>query len=608
MEVFNTFDGGQVTQEHPTKLADNESVLVENADIVAGGVLINRGAYVKTNDPKVTITGISQGVFNYENLFGGVVIEAIGGKLYTVLQNTYTLLTITGLASFQTTRLIEAVQHGSIMYIATGSGLVKFDGTTASLVTPYTPTGDEALYTGLNALAADPESYIQDTTASDSNTILGFKCASRYGLTNTYTDITAYVDKISTDTLEYRWSSKYSTEAKYTVWQDWSTNKVYHHKYAKKTDYSIKCEIRKQGTTNVLDDYILSKFRVLSSPDPKPAPTINGADLSLCNRILVHYDRLMIYGDTGNPNNLYISQLNNFAYFPRTNTIVVHDPFRGILQSVIQYRNFLLTFTDNIIYMITGSSPADYDKQPINTTVGTTHPYSVQATQNYVLFVAKDNRLYMAKLIRATSLMMDVQPMDIKVKDDFIKHVRLAVNVLSTVYNEQYYLYVGSGVGDNYLYRYYYNTGVWVRDKVAVDFNYLTTIYNTLTASSNTNGRIYKLSKGVYFDDVNTQFAINIISKDYDYGMPYHKKKLKQFQLLCTLNSVTTVNVNLYLDDVIVAENVSGDPSQNNKDSQKLIISMSGRFRYIKTNLQITVMEDIQILGFGFIFKYGMPK
>lgn len=619
METFTDFSGGIVTREHPAKLADNEFQVMENVDLVAGGAVAQRWGYKRVSDGGA-VTGYSQALLNYENLTGGLTLEAVAGKLYKVVGGVYTQIVITNLATFQATRPIEAVQIGTKMYIATGSGLVSFDGTTATLVTPYTPNADEAIYTGKNALATDPESYIKNlsdgTVTADQ--IMGLKCATRYGLTNTYTDITAYVQYKVGDVLEYRWSSKYTSETKYTVWQDWSTNATYHHKYGKKTDYSIKCEIRKQGTTAILDDYTLGKFRVLSSPDPNPPPTINGADLNTCNRILFHYNRLWLYGDTGNPNNVYISQLNNYTYFPRTYTTPINDPQRGILQNITYYRGSLLAFTNHGIKMIEGESPSDLVITPIHTNIGTLAPYSVQVIGNTVAFVGSDNRIYnLVPTYRTISAaVMNLQPLDEKIRDGYTGAIgssfiiSTSTVILSTVYNNQYYLYLGGGA-NNYMYRYYYEEGVWVRDKIAQKMSQLKTFYNILMTSSDANARIYQLTQGYYYDDSNTIFTVLISTKDFDYGMPYHKKKLKQVQLIAKTKADVTITLNLYGDDVLLNgsnNTIVSDPSKDGNDSQKFILSSSGRFRYIRGLISFQVKDDVTLLGIGFVFKQSSPK
>jgi hypothetical protein len=610
LETFSSFGGGMNTQEHPAKLSDGECQLLENVDIIAAGVVRNRGAYKKTADGGGTITGISQGLFLYADPVSSQVIEAVGGKLYKVSSGVYTNLPITGLATgFQTTRTIEAVQYRNKLYIATGSGLVTYDGTTAALLAAYQPTGHEALYTGTNGYALNPDTYLTDTTNSSSNTILGLKTDQRYGVINKAVTFTAYVDKIVSDTLEYQFSSKYMTDPKYYVWQPWSSLKTYTHAFGKNTDYSIQCEIRKVGTTAVLSKFELPKFRVAATPDATPEPTINFDDMKLCTRILLHYDRMWLYGDTNNPDHLYISHLNNFAYYPRTNIIRVYDELRGNLQKAVRYRNFLICFTDNSIQMITGVSPADFVKSPVHTSIGTIRPSSIQVIKNYIVFAATDGSVNILKSFNYSSTdKLNVERIDNNIRESISAKLKIATKVLSAVYEDQYYLYIQSG-SSYYIYRYYYEVGVWVRDVLAIPMSNMTNISNVLNLTSDTNGRIYQLIRGFYFDDVSTVYNMNITTKDFDFGMPHHKKKLKQFQLISKLTSATTVNITITGDDVsLISQSVVGDPTKNANDSQKFNVTGSGRFRYVNTNLSIPVRGEIQLLNFGFIFKQSSPK
>ena len=133
MDVQGSFAGGMVSQSHPEKLRDDQYQIMENADIIQGGVTQSRGAYSKTNDPSTPISGLTQGKWRYANLAGGTDIVAINGNLYSVVNNSYTKIPITGLTNgFQTSREINAVQLRDKMYFATGSGIVVYDGSTAS--------------------------------------------------------------------------------------------------------------------------------------------------------------------------------------------------------------------------------------------------------------------------------------------------------------------------------------------------------------------------------------------------------------------------------------------------------------------------------------------
>lgn len=608
VEVFGSFGGGMVTQPHPEKLKSDESLLVENADILAGGAVQNRGAYAQTNTS--LMIGNTQGRFKYQGLGESLELVAVSGQLYAVVGDTYTLLSINGLPSFQTTRPVEAVQLREKMYIATGSGIVVYEGgESISLMTPYAPNGLEALYIGTNGLAADPLNYLSDTTGAG-NVILGVTSSSRYGLVNVNVTFTAYVQKVVTDTLEYQFETKRVDQPveDYDINKAFSTDKTFTVSFPTKADYMVRVTIRKQGTTVNLSQYVLPRYKVNTTPDEKPEPEINFEDMKLCNRILIHYDRLLLYGDTGNPDFLYISHLDKFDYFPRTNIIKVTDPLRGSLNNVTRFKELLVCFTNGSIQMITGTNPSTYELQPVHTTLGTKFNNSVQVMQNYIVFVGNDNGIYVLKTFNfASTNKMNVERIDDKIKDSIVGLISGASRIVSAIYDNQYYVYIENGE-DRLIYRFYHDLGVWVRDSLAFPINTMENVDNTLVLTSPTGGIIYRLKRDVFRDGLNKIFRMRIKSKHFNMDVAHHRKKMKQYQLLAKLTSKTTINLGVYVDDKqVINTPLSFDPLQE-ADTQKLTVTASGRFRYTKTDLNIPVHENLQLTGFGFIFKENTPK
>lgn len=615
IDVFGRFTGGINTQAHQENLKDDEFVVMENFDIVAGGALRNRGAYVQTNSPSVAIPGMTQGKFKHYNDDGtSVDIIAIAGKLYTYSGNTYTQLPITNLASFQTTKAIEAAQYRDTTYFATGSGLVRYVNGVASLITAYAPNGLEALYIGTNALAANPDAYLSDAVGAGS-TILGVVPSTRYGEPNKSITFTAYISKPAPDVLEYQWELKTLAETDYKIVKAFGTgNKSWANTFTKNDDYMIRCSIRKQGTTVTLNQYILPKYRIQSAPDSNPPQAANYSNLSQCTKVVVHYDRLIIYGDPSNPDFLYFSHLNNFSYFPTTNVVKMIDPHRGQIQKVIQFKSFLVCFTTNSIQMITGTNPQTFVKQYIHNFIGTrSNGGTVQVMGNFVAFVGSDFGVYVLKSYELTTgkNQTNIQRIDGVVRDTLTMTGKLAQKMLSTIYDNQYYLYYEQG-SSSVIYRYYMDTGVWVRDTLPFPLRTLETTDNQeLYATSNSGGTIYKLVRNQFKDGTNSPIVMKLKSKDYNGGMPHHRKKIKQFQLLADLNN-TVISTSVYGDNTLVTPNgvaydLVNDPTQNS-DAQKLRVSANGKCRYVKFDLSITMVENIRLIGFAFVGKDNSPK
>jgi hypothetical protein len=129
-----------------------------------------------------------------------------------------------------------------------------------------------------------------------------------------------------------------------------------------------------------------------------------------------------------------------------------------------------------------------------------------------------------------------------------------------------------------------------------------------VTACATNNGTIYKLDPDKFVDGTNKRYTMKVVSKNFVFGMPHHRKKLKQYQLVTKLKPSSSIMVSIYADDKLLSNvPLSYDPNQNS-DSQKLIVMSSGRFRYVKVDLTIPVRDSIQLIGFGFVFKQNTPK
>ena len=144
---FTNFAGGLNTVTANDLLKDEECVKLVNVNLAERGSLRRRfgmGGY-----GKALPSGKGQGFFVFKMKNGTKVeIAAIEGKLYNV--QTGAEITIAGLpyGYFQKTRPVEAVVYRDNLYIATGSDLVEFNGTTAKVVEPYVPNPLEYMYVG----------------------------------------------------------------------------------------------------------------------------------------------------------------------------------------------------------------------------------------------------------------------------------------------------------------------------------------------------------------------------------------------------------------------------------------------------------------------------
>ena len=222
-ESYIDFSGGLNSEIANENLRDNEYPVLDNVD------LSNRGSAKKRTGRKLVNNlseyGIGQGLFHFfrEGEPKPDTIIAVGGKIFIILhgQTTAVQLNMTDAGApftFQTTKQIEAVQYGTKMYVATGTKIVVIEyenpgGFTGKVIEPYKPTVMEAIYIGTNALAPNPDTFIQDGVDTTLK-IAGIKPTKRTGIVNTTTPMTVFINKpVSMTSLDYKWEFKKSEAA-----------------------------------------------------------------------------------------------------------------------------------------------------------------------------------------------------------------------------------------------------------------------------------------------------------------------------------------------------------------------------------------------------------
>lgn len=543
IEIFSDFTGGLNTVTTNDNLSDRELTFLENADLDSRGAITRRlGMHSHITPP---VNGIGQGYFRYYKNDGTYEeIVAINGKLY----KNGVELPITGMTDFQKTRKVEAVQFRDKLYIATGTYLVYYDGgATAKLTQAYKPVGQEALYIGYNALAPDPINYTEDSinTFNSIDTVL---FSTRYGVVNKPFTTTIIVTKISGDILEYKTEVMLPNTSTWVVLQDFSPivgGKTVSYTPTTIGDYAYRFTIRKQGTTGQDIVYNIPKYSVKQTED---TTTLDTSFIHSCNRIFTHNDRLCLYGDTGKPNQLYFSHLNNPTYFPMNNTVDFKSDRQEGLTAIVKYRNLLVAFTPSNIQALYGSSPLDFVKKVINSSIGCSAPYSATVVENAVYFVSKEG-VYALVSTGAVDDRMNVRRLDERIWNA----LPTSNDCVGTYFDKQYHLVYPT---DKVRFRFYTQMGVWTKDKSEnMNLSNLTEWDGLLYGQKKDNGQV------VYFDPRNTGVVTDlgevykfiVETKFFDFGAPYHPKVLKQLQLLMKVQHIaSSFRVYIYSDSNIV--------------------------------------------------------
>lgn len=504
----------------------------------------------------------------------------------------------------QATRMMEAVQWYQKAFIATGSGLYEWDGTEIKPVAPYTPEPLDALYTGLNALADDPDNFLADGTGSTVQ-LTGVTFDKRYGIMNENFTLTAYHSKPAGTILEYKFEYRYPFEADgvYHLGQNWSESKTWTFKAEGEGDMQFRISARTKGKEISEAIYLVPKYTIKAKDDPNDIkPDLGG--IKTCNRIMLHWERLIMYGDTTNINTIYISHLKNAAYFPIPNTLFFETTRTEAVNTIVKFRDYLVAFTDTSTQALFGKSPSDYRRVVLNTSIGCIASRGAAVMDNYVAFLSADGIQYL-KSVGYVDDKANIAPLDGNITDMVPKNARDAVLVM---YNNQLQATFPSS---SERFRFYKMMGIWTYDKSPYLNNVDSIVYNNKLYHLRNNGTV-NIEDSETYKDLDHVYVSEFETRYLDFGLPYHPKKLKELQILAKAAQEGQVaTVRMYLDgavrtqDVLEWEAKFVTVEEYNTFIDKLRVS--GKCLRVKMQVQHTLDSYIQFLGFSLIHKLKKP-
>ena len=115
--------------------------------------------------------------------------------------------------------------------------------------------------------------------------------------------------------------------------------------------------------------------------------------------IAVYKDRLIISGNTKDPNMVYISDVNNPLYFPSALPVQT-PPVGDYITCLIPFRDSIVIGRRDSIYMLTGSTNRDdtsvsqFSLQRVNTHTGIPNYCCSNQINNYLFYVGSDGHAY----------------------------------------------------------------------------------------------------------------------------------------------------------------------------------------------------------------------
>lgn len=585
-EAFMDFSGGLNTEITNEKLEENEFPVMLNVDLSGrSSARLRYGRKLIANRHGAK----AQGIFFYyrDGEAYPDTILALDGRLFVKPHDAteFSLVPTRDLNNnpfdFQTTRTVEAVQYRSTMYIATGTRLVELehDGDwKAKVVEPYTPTVMEAIYIGTNGLADNPDSYIQDGVSVTNNVeAIGIKPQYRTAAVNVPITMTAYINRPSgyTDSVDYKWEYKKSSENSWTVSADFEEDeKAHEFAFDTATNYDIRVTVRKNGDTadpELPQTYVMTGYEVKAVEDRTGVHPVTG--IHTCNRIVLHWDRILLYGDTHNPFQMYVSDLQNARYFPVSNTINFDTGKQEAITAAVRFQNMLVVFTKTTIQTLLGKSTDDYERYQIHDGIGCVAGWSARVVGNNVLFLSHEG----VHALRPNPYRLDT--MNVKRVDEQVKsEMPTDENACAVVTDSQYWLCFPDR---KEIYRLYYETGVWVKDKsnnldIVQFLLYGEDVYNITS-----KGNLYQHDTTT-FTDAGLDYEMVVETKLHDLSASFNNKKLRRLYVLARHYPThsTELYVTVQADSSIVLSPESGEVILHENGSVQWIERTEPNFHY----------------------------
>lgn len=471
----------------------------------------------------------------------------------------------------------QTVKVGSLVYkctqagtsgtvttaFGTGTGIVdgscKWDYAwqewNAKVVVAYAPTNMEAIYIGTNALAANPNQYVQDNLSAASLSVAGIQPDKTKGNVNQPTVFTAFTNRPSTITsVDYLWEYRLSGAT------TWTSGQAYAQDAAGKTwkfspdtisNYDIRLTIRDHSVTTTTAQMILSSYEVDPTENKLANTPLDSSAMNRCRKILLHWDRILLAQDDKNPFQMYISDLSNPRYFPSTNTIHFDTGKQEPITAIVRYRGMLIVFTRSTIQSVSGKTVETYVRNLVHDQVGCAAGLSAKVVGNNIIFLSEDG-LYMIKPNQLVLEAMNVQRIDFPIKSELPSDA----NASAIVHDSQYFL---AYPDRKLVYRLYYDTNMWVRDTSSkldiIQFLYDGDKVYNLTKT----GKVYQHDQTV-FTDCGEAFTMVVESKFIDLSAAFNNKKLRRLYVLAKHFSDHNVDISVKVqaDSAVVLDPETG--------------------------------------------------
>ena len=572
-------DGGLcLDQETSIDLSQSPYSGLKNMCLDDGGLPSKRQGVTNLN-----ATSLGVGPINgiYDNYKGKAVL-AWGTALYTQVGSSNPVLIYTGITNCSAFFYVS----NSILYMQNGHEHLKFDGTTVSTVTPYSPrvsfNGQPDGYTGTNNQADDESwnligtGFHEQKNGDGVNKIFSLK----YKGLNAE-PVTAIVDGVA------------MTES--------------------------------SGITSV--DRVLGKVTFTAIPSKAGILNPNNVDITAhkdfagykeqitsCT-FACEYEQVMFLAGNINMPNVYfagkVTDTNEANYFPLNRVY----PYSGVDKKVTgfkpHYNKLIVYKEDRYASVISEVSPAGnsvFTRTDLDTTVGCDMPKTIQVVSNYIVWCNTQNGV---QLLESSMIPGEKnnRPLSLNINGDIIRPGLLQepnlINAISFDYKGQYGICLPNG----HCYVWNYRRGFTPNNPKSMKWFYWDNIFASSFFIRNNILMYGHLLRGqlCQFVDVLNDFGVAIDGKFsikvYDFDSPEYYKSVPRIDITTRANSQSSIQITCANDEDSPLENITIPNGETTSLDMNHLDMNNLTFKYQIMSPTITIepfLQDIRYLRLEF--------
>lgn len=429
------------------------------------------------------------------------------------------------------------------------------------------------------------------------------------------------------------------------------------------SEYVLLVYSTKKDPTTLVGDDVASLLSVRYNLNPTDTVRNNfdyheiKGDFSKVKYSLNYKNQWIVYGGS---NKLFVSDVNNFGYFPLLNVIQI--PFSEEITNVSPFFDSLIVQTATSQYLVKGDTPSNFQLLPLNSGIGAVAHKSVKPNINYLTHLTEDG-VYNTKAAYSFDDRANLAKIDSQLVAAEFKGILSDPDASAVVHNNRYIIHTPS-TGE--IWKFYNNFNSWVRDLHRVEDASGNKFNMELENMYVVNNKIVYVNKGSldilemanrnttnpYTDIIGKNKGVVISqysSKELSVGLPDHEKKWKALHVkfedtplsndlyaevyvdgmlrsTATKEVTTTSKSNFKIESVSVQDSQIttitqgawdksnwGSPNGNNSkfdadNNQLHKIQLGGRGKAMNFTISHIQDQEINITNVSVVYKIKKPK